>query len=215
MLGVLKKGVNGLLVFGVWAQVERKTRPNRVPRMRRILCQKGVVRMRWENISLLDEPIESKLVLSKAETKVLKRAYDLLSKIKNKLEETYGEDKAEKIPSCEPWIYAESWFRCAIDDLRVDGIKFPLKDNKNLVFIPKRVRLGFEMRELPFNQKQFIEVTGYIEGGDTLDACVFCDYSRDKEFIEKGCSIVKLVCAFYHHQSFEVSSIGCCRKFRG
>lgn len=89
--------------------------------------------MKWGHLHmpLLDEPLESHLVLSKAEVNTLKRAQEILTKIRSKLDDAFGEDEVVDIKGASSWVYAECYFSEAVEELRTNKIVTePVPENK-------------------------------------------------------------------------------------
>jgi len=86
--------------------------------------------MRWNDVCmpLLDDVLESELVLSKQEVANLNRAVGTLAMIRKQLEQEYGEDDAFELPEAEPWISAASYLSEALDNLAAGAlIKLPAR----------------------------------------------------------------------------------------
>ena len=73
--------------------------------------------MRWQDMEVLGEVLDSRIILTQAEAKILAQAEALLGRIRKQLEVTYGVDEAEEIPLGEPWVYADSYLSEAMMQL--------------------------------------------------------------------------------------------------
>jgi hypothetical protein len=83
--------------------------------------------MHWETVTmpLLNEPLETRLVLSKAEKAALRRASNILASVREKIEVVYGKDDAIDLQAASEWIYAECHLYEALDELRGQAIVLP------------------------------------------------------------------------------------------
>ena len=82
----------------------------------------------WYNI-FGEDPLYSELILSQREKQQLERALNVLSTIRQKLENEFGEDDAFDVPQAEPWILAESYLSGALDEINGKNIKLPAREN--------------------------------------------------------------------------------------
>jgi len=73
--------------------------------------------MRWQDMEVLGEVLDSRIILTRTEAKILAQAETLLAHIRKQLETTYGVDESSDIPSVESWIYAESYLSEAMTQL--------------------------------------------------------------------------------------------------
>lgn len=80
-----------------------------------------------EHVRFLGTAFEDRLELSKAEIKTLRRAGEILSRMRLHLEQAYGVDEVLDVPPAEAWVLAESYLAEALDNTHgAVAIKLPV-----------------------------------------------------------------------------------------
>jgi len=70
-------------------------------------------------------PLESQLILSKAEVQTLKKAHLLLEEIREQMDGAFGEDSAIYLAEGQAWVFAEAHLGSALHELSETAIRLP------------------------------------------------------------------------------------------